>query len=75
MVYIPLHMERLDKPAIIIELKRNDVAKSGLDQIRDKEYFDSLRQFEGELLLDGINYDGTTKTHTARIERMMKSTR
>ena len=51
------------------------MAKSGLDQIRDKEYFDSLRQFEGELLLGGINYDGTTKTHTAKIERMMKSTR
>lgn len=71
-VYIPLHAERRDKPALIIELKRNDSAESGLDQIRQKKYFDSLRQFEGELLLIGINYDEKEKTHTAKIERLEK---
>ena len=71
-VYIPLHAERRDKPALIIELKRNDSAESGLDQIRKKKYFDSLRQFEGELLLIGINYDEKEKTHTAKIEQMEK---
>ena len=71
-VYIPLHAEKRDKPALIIELKRNDSAESGLEQIRQKRYFDCLRQFEGELLLIGINYDEKEKTHTAKIERMEK---
>ena len=71
-VYIPIHPDRPDRPAMVIELKRNDTAGSGLDQIRRKEYFDSLRHYRGNLLLVGINYDEKEKTHTCVIEKMDK---
>ena len=60
------------EPAMVIELKRNSSAESGLAQIRDKQYFDSLSHYRGNLLLVGINYDEKEKTHTCRIERVVK---
>lgn len=56
-------------PAMIIELKRNDCAESAVDQIREKQYFDALEHYSGDLLFVGINYDEKGKTHTCRIER------
>ena len=61
-----------DIPAMIIELKRNDTAESALDQIKNKQYFDSLSHYSGDLLFVGINYDEKEKTHTGRIERFIK---
>ena len=68
-VYIPL-----DKtlPAMVVELKHNKTAESALDQIRDKQYFDSLDRYTGELLLVGISYDEGTKEHSCMIERLKK---
>ena len=57
-----------DLPAMIIELKHNKSAESAIDQIRDKQYFDSLSLYHGDLL----NYDENDKTHTCRIERFEK---
>ena len=65
-VYIP---RKVEKPAMIIELKHNKTAESALSQIRDKKYFDSLKHYQGELLFVGINYDEDAKTHTCQIER------
>ena len=56
-----------DMPVMLIELKRNSSSESGLDQIEDKQYYDSLRLYENNLLLVGINYDENNKTHTCRI--------
>lgn len=56
-----------DMPAMLIELKRNSSSESGLDQIEDKQYYDSLRLYENNLLLVGINYDENNKIHTCRI--------
>ena len=64
--FTPVHP---DKPALIIELKRNDSAESAIDQIRQKQYFDSLSHYKGNLLFVGINYDEKEKTHTCRIEK------
>lgn len=57
---------------MIIELKRNSSSGSAIDQIRDRQYFDSLSHYQGNLLFVGINYDEKKKTHTCRIERFLK---
>ncbi len=68
-VFIPF-CEKI--PAMVIELKRNGSAQSGLEQIRQKRYFDSLQHYRGDLLLVAINYDEKGKTHSCRIERVEK---
>ena len=59
-------------PAMIIELKHNKTAESALKQIKEKEYFDSLSHYNGNLLFVGIDYDEKNKTHTCRIEKFEK---
>ena len=59
-------------PAMIIELKRNDSSQSALDQIRKKQYYESLRHYQGKLLFVGINYDEKEKTHSCEIETFVK---
>ena len=61
-----------DMPAMIIELKHNKCAESALDQIKEKKYFDSLKDYQGGLLFVGVNYDEKDKTHECRIERFTK---
>ncbi|MBQ7724741.1 MAG: AAA family ATPase [Lachnospiraceae bacterium] len=62
-----------DIPAMIIELKHNKCAESALDQIKEKKYFDSLKDYKGGLLFVGLNYDEKDKTHECRIERFVKA--
>ncbi len=57
-------------PAMVIELKRNDCTESALEQIHQKQYFDSMQHYQGNLLLVGINYDEKEKTHTCKIEQV-----
>ena len=59
-------------PAMIIEIKRNSCTESAITQIRDRRYFDSLSHYSGNLLFIGINYDEKEKSHTCRIERLVK---
>lgn len=59
-----------DKPAVVIELKWNKSAKGAIDQIKEKQYIDALKDYEGNLLLAGINYDRESKKHTCMIEKM-----
>ena len=59
-----------DKPAVVIELKWNKSEKGAIDQIKEKQYIDALKDYEGNLLLAGINYDRETKKHTCMIEKM-----
>ncbi len=61
-----------DLPAMIIELKHNKCAESALDQIKEKKYFDSLKDYKGGLLFVGVNYDEKDKTHECRIESFTK---
>ena len=68
-VFIPIVP---DMPAIIIELKHNKCTQSGIDQIHDKQYYDALSLYRGDLLFVCINYDEKTKTHTCRIEKFIK---
>ena len=59
-------------PAIIIELKHNEDTRTALNQIKQKQYFESLTQYFGDLLFVGINYDEKSKTHTCKIEKFIK---
>ncbi|MBR0172652.1 MAG: PD-(D/E)XK nuclease domain-containing protein, partial [Lachnospiraceae bacterium] len=61
-----------DIPAMIIELKKNDSAESAIDQIKKKQYAESLSHYQGDLLFVGISYDEKEKTHTCRMERFVK---
>lgn len=59
-------------PAMVIELKSNKTAESGLKQIKDKKYYESLELYKGNMLLVGISYDEDTKEHSCVIERYVK---
>ena len=58
----------LDKPAVIIELKWDKSAKGAINQIKAKHYVEALKDYQGKLLLAGINYDKDTKKHNCMIE-------
>ena len=61
-----------DKPAAVIELKWDKDAAGAITQIREKEYCRSLEEYQGNLLLVGINYNKKTKEHVCRIEEYQK---
>lgn len=69
--FIPrkLHM---DKPAVVIELKWDKTTSGAIAQIKEKHYVDALKDYRGNLLLAGINYNKKTKKHTCVIEKMFK---
>jgi ribosomal protein S8 len=67
-VYIPKGGS--DKPAMVVELKYNQKAKTAIKQIKAKQYPKSLEKYKGNLLLVGINYDKNTKEHTCEIEEI-----
>ena len=56
-------------PAMIVELKYDKSAEGALEQIKKKQYTDCLKDYSGEILLVGINYDKENKSHNCRIEK------
>jgi len=54
-VYLPKRESAL--PALVIEMKWNKSAKGAIAQIKDRHYPDALKDFGGDILLVGINYD------------------
>lgn len=62
----------VDKPAAVIELKWDKDAHGAISQIKEKQYVDALKDYHGNLLLAGINYDKKIKQHTCVIERYHK---
>ena len=67
--FIPRKMH-VDKPAVIIELKWNKNVSGAIVQIKNKDYVDALKEYRGNLLLVGVNYDKQTKHHTCMIEKI-----
>jgi len=59
-----------DKPAMIVELKWDDLAENAVSQIKDRKYDNVLKEYVGEILLVGIDYDKKTKKHTCIIEKV-----
>lgn len=71
LVFVPRKRYQ-DKPALVVELKWDKTAEGALAQIKDKEYCRSLEEYQGNLLLVGINYNKKTKEHVCRIEEYQK---
>ena len=71
-VFVPKPEYRNDYPALIVELKWNQNARTALQQIREKNYPASILDYTGEILLVGINYDRDSKQHQCLIEKYEK---
>ena len=71
MVYLP-KKKFPEKPALVIELKWDKTAESAIDQIKKKQYCQSLAEYQGNILLVGINYDKETREHSCVIEEYVK---
>jgi hypothetical protein len=69
-VYIPKKGSAL--PAMIVELKMNKSADSAIDQIKNRNYPQVLKNCGSDILLVGVNYDEKSKKHTCRIESYAK---
>ena len=54
---------------MIVELKYNRSAEGAIAQIKEKKYVESLKEYQGNLLLVGIYYDKESKKHTCVIEK------
>ena len=59
-------------PALVVELKYDSSAESAIEQIKEKQYTDCLKDYSGEVVLVGINYDKESKRHSCKIERAKK---
>ena len=59
-----------DKPAMIIELKVDKDAETGIKQIKEKRYEGKLKNYLSNIVLVSINYDKETKKHSCEIEYM-----
>lgn len=74
MVFVP--RKNVNKPAIIVELKWNKTASAAIEQIKNRQYIESLKGYSGEVVLVGVNYDAGKdgdeefKKHVCRIERI-----
>lgn len=71
LVYLP-RKRFPGKPALVVELKWDKNAKGALEQIKRQEYCRSLEEYQGNLLLVGVNYDKKTKAHECVIEELCK---
>lgn len=71
-VFLPLPYT--NKPALVVELKYDKTAAAAIQQIKDRKYTQSLKNYAGEILLVGVNYDrrNKNKPHTCVIEKMIK---
>ena len=67
-IYFPKPEYINEYPALIVELKWNKNTKTAISQIKEKQYPASLKDYTGNILLIGINYDKKTKIHECRIE-------
>ena len=57
-------------PPILLELKKDQSAHAAIDQIHNKEYHGKVLQYDGRVVLAGINYDPKTKKHECKIEKV-----
>ena len=70
-VYIPKRELAEQYPALLVELKWDKTAEGAIAQIKEKQYVNALKEYRGNLLLAGINYDRETKKHYCIIEKLI----
>ena len=63
---------RTNKPWIIFELKVDSSCLEAIKQIKEKDYLKSFANYEGKILLIGINLNSKTKKHSVLIEEIYK---
>ena len=56
--------------AMVVELKWNKSSEGAIGQIKEKNYPAAIKDYGGEIVLVGINYDEKTKKHSCLIERV-----
>ncbi|MCD8364552.1 MAG: ATP-binding protein [Clostridiales bacterium] len=56
-------------PALIVELKYDRDADTAIKQIKERRYDGRLKEYFGNLIMVGINYEKDTKKHTCLIEQ------
>ena len=71
-VFVPKIEYAADYPVLVVELKWNKKAETALQQIKDRNYPESLLQYTGNILIVGINYDKKNKLHQCCIEKYEK---
>ena len=71
-VFLPKPEYISSYPALVVELKWNKSAKTALQQIKERKYPESIKQYTGDILLVGVNYDKKTKKHLCLIESYEK---
>lgn len=69
LVFLP-RKNHPDKSAMIVELKWDKSAKGAINQIKEKEYIEALKDYKGSVLLVGVNYNKGQKVHECRIEEV-----
>ena len=67
-VFIPKRRSAL--PAMIVELKWNKSIEGAIRQIKENGYQNVLKNYGGDVILVGINYDTDSKTHSCKIEKI-----
>ncbi len=67
MVFLPKRASL--NPALVVELKWDRTAKGAISQIKSKNYVSALKDYKGNILLVGVNYEKKTKKHQCRIEK------
>ena len=68
-VFVPKPEYKADYPALIVELKWNKTKEAAIAQIKEKNYMNVLKNYHGNILLVGINYNQETKEHSCLIEK------
>ena len=67
-----LPRQACNQPAAVLELKYDHSAETAITQIHNNCYGDALKDFVGEVVLVGINYDKKAKRHECKIEIITK---
>lgn len=57
------------KPALVVELKWDKTAEGAINQIKSTGYVSALKEYKGNILLVGINYEKKSRKHQCRIGR------
>jgi len=69
MVFLPKRTSL--KPALLVELKWNKSAQGAISQIKTKKYVSAFEEYNGNILLVGINYDKKSRIHQCSIEKFV----
>lgn len=69
MVFLPQHDSM--KPALVLELKWDKTAEGAINPIKKKKYVSALKEYRGDILLVGINYEKKSRKHRCKIENFV----